>query len=169
MTHRVNHELTTCCYRRQTIALKPTVVLAKDRRCLNLVRCNHLHTFALINTMLHCNSCIRSRLTLEMHTGLAKIRRECKHRAPNLGEREFADPPEAFYFVLICFNFFGLCRNWLAYAFGVNLLEFGSWMKYSYPCFSANLIASSFVLNPRCVACMASAEDCQPMRGFSHL
>ena len=72
------------------------------------------------------------------------------------------------YFVRICFSFLSDHKKLFAYAFGTNFLEFGSCTKYSYPCFSANLIASSFDLKFMCVPCMKSADDCHPIRGFSH-
>ena len=77
-------------------------------------------------------------------------------------------PRPPFYFVRICFNFLSLHKKLFAYAFGIIFLLFGSWTKYSYPCFSANRMASSLLLKLRCVPCMKSAEDCQPIRGFSH-
>ena len=72
------------------------------------------------------------------------------------------------HFVLICFSGFGSWRKLLAYALGTTLLSFGSCTKYSYPCFCANAIASSFVLNCNFVPCIKSALDCQPINGFSH-
>jgi len=50
------------------------------------------------------------------------------------------------YFVLICFNFLSEYKKLFAYALGVILRLCGSWTKYSYPCFSANLMASSLLL-----------------------
>jgi len=73
------------------------------------------------------------------------------------------------YFVLICFNFLSVNKKLFAYAFGIIFRSFGSCTKYSYPCFSANLIASSLVLKLTCVPCMKSADDCQPISRFSHL
>ena len=72
------------------------------------------------------------------------------------------------HFVLICFNFLSLQRKLLAYAFGTIFLSFGSCTKYSYPCLSAKRIASSLLLKLICVPCTKSADDCQPIRGFSH-
>jgi len=72
------------------------------------------------------------------------------------------------YFVLMTFSFFGMCTKLFAYAFGMILRSFGSCTKYSYPCFCANRIASSFDLKFRWVPCVKSAEDCHPINGFSH-
>jgi hypothetical protein len=73
------------------------------------------------------------------------------------------------YFVLMCFKGLKVCKKLFAYAFGTIFRGAGSCTKYSYPCFLANSMASSFDLKLMCVPCMKSADDCQPIRGFSHL
>lgn len=72
------------------------------------------------------------------------------------------------YFVLICFNVVGSCRKLFAYALGTNRLSCGSATYHSYPCFSANAMASSLELNVILVPCITSPDDCQPISGFSH-
>lgn len=63
-------------------------------------------------------------------------------------------PRPPIYFVLMCFSFPGEYRKLFAYALGTNFLSCGSCTKYSYPCFSANRIASSLDAKLRCVPCM---------------